>query len=202
MDFFKKFFIKKNETQKENAEIKKVVNNNSQILNINEKSITTKTIDTNIQQLSSDEDIKTYLSQKQDFREIYEALIKTSGTQLYAQLLGSCKNKKGIIATEVYELIVIVKYESPNQYGQWDLFIIQKPISKETNFYKVVSYLETCMDKNMDDIIEYLREEIQIGIGNDIKTERKVTLNKTYQIIMDEYDENSSTKKYLLYFSI
>ena len=159
-------------------------------------------IDTNIHQFSNDEDIKNYLCQKQVFRQIYEALLDTPGTQLYAQLLGSSKSTLGIIAPEVYELIVIVKYESATQFGQWDLLIIQKPVSKETNIYKVVSYLEKSMNKDMDEIIEYLREEIQFGINKDIQTERKITVKKHRQIIMNESNDNFLTNNHVIYFSL
>lgn len=146
-----------------------------------------ETIDTNIRQLSNDEQIKDFLFRNPSLREIYEAVMTNPyGTQMYAMLFDTH------MVDEVFlkSLLIVVQYEISTQFGQLDLFMIENPVSKETNLYKIISYLEKSIDRNMNDIIDYLRTVIQTQINKEIK----VVIDKTS-------NDGLSTENNLIYFS-
>ena len=146
-----------------------------------------KAIDANIWQLSNDEEIKNFSFRNSSLREMYEVIMANpSETRMCASLFDTHIVDKA----HPDSLFIIIRYETSTQLGQLDLFMIENPVSKETNFYKVISYLEKSMDRNKNDLIDYLRTVLQNKINKNIK----VMIDKTSH-------DGLSTENNLIYFS-
>jgi len=139
-----------------------------------EKSFDFVSVDTNIYRLNSDEEIKRFLSLNQFLNELSDAVqTDTEETKFTAKLFAEIPS----IGTNF--VIIVVRYRFATEEGQWDLFMIKNPVSEGTNLYKIVSYLEKSVDRNIYDIVNLLKHVIQSQINKDIK----VTIEISSQLI-------------------
>jgi hypothetical protein len=123
----------------------------------------------NILQYLNDQEIISFISQKESLKAIYED-IRIQNVACVVPLIFVVDP----ITFEV-DLNIIVKHEKSSKFGQYEYYLIPDFINKKTNLFPLLSLLQTSTKANQDEILDKISERIK-EIHSKIKHEYNPTL--------------------------